>query len=264
MNISFFTSLCLKVIGIIFILSFFLDAIIFAIPLNWQSSQWQIGLVTTLVDRGVVPMVGMGLLLIANWIEANLITSTGKPVGIDLRLPTFLLATLLGIIFLLMIPIHFNNINTVKGEALTQIEQKAGEREQQIKNSLDQLNALSQNPELLSQEILQRTQVIESGQFQGRPLTEQQLAALRQQRDQLQNLKNLAQKPKDFKQKLAAIKSENETQLLTVRKEAEGRASTEALKQLLRIGLSSLMLTIGYSAIGWLGLLNLGKAKKVS
>jgi len=25
-----------------------------------------------------------------------------------------------------------------------------------------------------------------------------------------------------------------------------------------------LMLTIGYSAIGWLGLLNLGKAKKVS
>lgn len=264
MNISFFTSLCLKVIGIIFILSFLLDAIIFATPLNWQSSQWQIGLITAVVDRGIVPMVGMALILLASWIDATLTGTTGKSVGMDLRLPIFLLATLLGIIFLLVIPMHLTQINRVKTDALTQIEQGAGQGEEQIKNFLAQLNALSQNPQLLGQEIQQRTQVIESGQFQGRPLNEQQLAALRQQRDQLQNLKTLSQKPKEFKQRLDTIKNQLETQLITRRKEAEGRANTEALKQVLRIGLSSLMLSIGYSAIGWLGLLNLGKTKKVS
>jgi hypothetical protein len=262
MNNSFFTSLCLKVIGIIFILSFLLDTIIFAYPLNWQSPQWQIGLVTAIVDRGIVPMVGIALILLASWMDTTITSTSGKSVGVDLRLPTFLISTLLGIIFLLLIPVHFNNINSVKTEALTQIEQGAGQGEEQIKNFLAQLNALSQNPQRLSQEISQRTQVIETGQFQGRALNEQQLAALRQERDQLQNLKNLSQKPKEFKQRLDTLKNQFETNLLNRRKEAEGRANTEAFRQLARIGLSSLMLTIGYSAIGWLGLLNAGKQKK--
>lgn len=259
MNISKYTTLCLKLAGLIFILSFLLDTLTFAIPFQWQNSQWQIGFVTAIVDRGIVPMVGMVLIVLASWIDSTLNTpaATAKA-STFLKIFTFILASLLGLLFLLLIPIHFNNINQVKTNALEQIQKGADQGEEQIKQFLANLNNLSQNPQLLTQEIAQRTQVIESGQFQGRPLTEQQLVQLRQQKDQLQNLRDLARKPADFKKRLDEIRNQLQTQLLDRRREAENQANTEALKQWLRICLSSLMLAIGYSVIGWLGLRGVG------
>lgn len=255
MNISKYTTLCLKLAGLIFILSFLLDVLTFAIPLQWQNSQWQIGFVTTIVDRGIVPMVGMVLILIATWIDSTLnIPAATAKTSAFLRIFTFILATLLGLLFLLMIPIHFNNINQVKTNALEQIQKGADQGEEQIKQFLANLNSLSQNPQLLNQEIAQRTQVIENGQFQGRPLTEQQLVQLRQQKEQLQNLRDLSKKPEEFKKRREEIQNQLQTQLLDRRRDAENKANVESLKQWLRICLSSLMLAIGYSVIGWLGL----------
>jgi hypothetical protein len=263
MNNSTFTSLCLKLTGLIFILSFLLDTVSFAIPLNWQNSQWQINFVTTVVDRGIVPMVGMSLILIGTWIDST-VKDVATKGGFNLRLPVFILATLMGLGFLLMIPVHVNNINQVKNNTQGQIQQGVAQGEAQIQTFLSQLNTLSQNPELLNQEIVQRTQVIQSGQFQGRQLGAEQLATLTQQRDQLQNLRDLSKKPTEFKQRLEEIKNQLQTQLQDRRRQAENQANLEALKQGLRIGLSSLMLAIGYSFIGWLGLRGSGLTNKKS
>lgn len=260
MNISAFTSLCLKLVGVIFILSSLLDYLTIVIPPNWQSTQWGIGVISGIVDRGIVPLVGMVLIVIGYWIDASAGTPT-KPSKLDLRMPTFVLAAILGLMFLLFVPLHLINLNELKATALEQIEQGAGQGEQQIQGFLQQINSLSQNPQLLDQAIQQRTGAIETGQVQGRQLAEQQLTALRQQRDQLQQLRDLAKKPSDFKKRIDQIKTQLETQLAERKRQAESRANTEAIKQGLRIGLSSLMLAIGYVTIGWFGLRGLGSAK---
>jgi hypothetical protein len=262
MNISTFTSLALKLSGLIFILSFLLDALIIPLPYQFNNPQWQVGFVTTFVDRGIVPIVGTAFVLLGYWIESNTRDMVPKKSKFDIRLPIFLLATVLGLLFLLMIPVHINNINQIKNNTLTQIEQGVGQGEEQIKAFLAQLNTLSQNPQLLNQQIAQRTQVIESGQFQGQQLNPEQLQTLRQQRDQLTNLRDISRNPKDYKQRVDQIKNQLQTQLQDRRKQAEGQANLEALKQWLRIGLQAMLLSITYSFIGWLGLRDLGNTKK--
>lgn len=255
---SAYTSLCLKLIGVIFILSFLLDVITFAVPFNWQNSQWQINFVTTIVDRGVVPLVGMGLIVIGYWIDSASGSTTKKSSPLNLKLPVFILASLLGLIFLLLVPVHLNNLNQAKTTALEQIQQGVGQGEQQIQAFLSQLNSISQNPQQLNGQIQQFQQILETGTFQGQQLSAQQLEQLKRQSEQLRGLRDLAQKPPEFKKRVQEIKNQLQTQLADRQRDAESRAKTEALKQGLRIGLSSLMLAIVYSAIGWLGLRGLG------
>ncbi|AVQ71420.1 hypothetical protein MTo_04134 [Microcystis aeruginosa NIES-1211] len=259
-----FTSLSLKLTGLVFIISFLLDGFILPLPYQFSQSQWQVGFVTTFVDRGIVPLLGIILVLIAYWIEANNRDRDVIPrkSRFELRWPIFILSTLLGLVFLLMIPVHINNINQIKNNALTQIEQGVDQGEGQIQAFLAQLNTLSQNPQLLEQQISQRNQVIETGRFQGQTISTEQLQTLRQQREQLTNLRDLSKKPKEFKQRLDEIKNQLQTQLQDRRKQAESQANLEALKQWLRIGIQSMLLSICYSLIGWLGIRELGSMKK--
>lgn len=260
-----FTSLSLKLTGLVFIFSFLLDGFILPLPYQFSQSQWQVGFVTTFVDRGIVPLLGIVLVLIAYWIDdinRDRAIIPRKPRKFELRWPIFIFSTLLGLVFLLMIPVHINNINQIKNNALTQIQQGVDQGEGQIQAFLVQLNTLSQNPQLLDQQISQRTQVIETGRFQGQPISTEQLETLRQQKEQLTNLRNLSKKPKEFKQKLDEIKNQLQTQLQERRTQAESQANLEALKQWLRIGIQSMLLSICYSLIGWLGIRELSSMKK--
>lgn len=251
-----YISLCVKLMGVIFILSFLLDAGSFIYPFNWQQSQWQISVITSLVDRGIVPLVGMAFILIGYWIDVSSGTAK-KSSSLDLRLPVYILASLFGLIFLLLVPIHLNNLNQAKATALEQIEQGVGQGEQQIQGFLANLNNISRNPQQLDQQIAQRQQVLSAGQIQGQQLTTQQIEELTLQTEQLRNLRELAKQPEEFKNRVEEIKNQLETQLADRRREAEDQAKTTALKQGLRIGLSSLMLAIVYSVVGWLGLVGL-------
>ena len=257
-----FTSLSLKLTGLVFIISFLLDGFILPLPYRFSQSQWQVGFVTTFVDRGIVPLLGIVLVLLAYWIDANNKDIIPRKSRFEFRWPLFIFSTLLGLVFLLMIPIHINNTNQIKNNALTQIEQGVDQGEGQIQAFLAQLNTLSQNPQLLEQQISQRNQVIESGSFQGQPISTEQLQSLRQQREQLTNLRDLSKKPKEFKQRLDEIKNQLQTQLQDRRKQAESQANLEALKQWLRIGNQSMLLSICYSLIGWLGIRELSSMKK--
>lgn len=252
MNNLSYTSLVLKLTGVIFILSFLFDFIAFAVPFKWQEVPWAINFVSSIVDRGIVPLLGIVLILLAYWIESLSSGSTQKS-RFDLRLPIFGFATLLGLLFLLFVPTHFSNLNTQQGVLLKQIDQGAGQGEEQIKGFLNQINTLSQDPERLNQQIEQRSQAIATGQAQGQTLNAQQLESLRQQRDQLQGLKELARNPQEFKKKVDGIKKNLETQLLDRRKKALDEVKDGIFDQILRTCLSSLLLAIGYSTIGWLG-----------
>jgi hypothetical protein len=253
---SQFTSLCLKIVGLILIISALLDYLTLAIPFQPLDSQWQISFTGQIVDRGIVPMVGISFILVAAWIDATL-TNTPKKSGFDVRLPVFILASILGLLFLLLVPLHLNNLRLASDNAINQIQQGADQAETRIKEQYDQLNVLAQDPQRLQQleaQLKEIDQAIGSGKFQGQTLNPEQLQRLQETQQQLQNFRELAKNPEALETRL----SELQTQLRDQKLEREGRAKTEAIKQGLRTGLSSLMLAIGYIVIGWLGLKGFG------
>jgi hypothetical protein len=239
-----FTALTLKVVGLIMIVSSLLDFIILAIPFKPLDRAWQLGFTTQIVDRGIIPMVGIALLVAGYWIGNSIGGSSTEPKSSvqDLRFWAFLLSTLLGLIFLLLVPLHFINISKQSDEALKQITQKASQAEVQLDTQTKQVDAIVKDPQKLSE--LERA--IESGQVQG-----EQLARLQALREQLQTFKK---DPKALKAQVEAA----QTQLRSGKLQAQNQAKTEALKLGLRTGLSSLLLAVGYSAIGWTGLRSLG------
>jgi ABC-type multidrug transport system fused ATPase/permease subunit len=250
-NVSSFTSLSLKLVGIILFLSSFLDYAILAFPFQPLEARWQIGYISTVVDRGIIPMIGIAFVLAAYWID----NAGGKPKAsiFDVRLPMFVCASLLGVVFLLFVPLYLNNLRTISTDAQEQISQRATEVEQRLQTEFDQLNALLTNQDRikeLDQNIQQINQALSSGQIQGQQLNPQQKQQLEQQKQRLEGLRSLRGKPEEMEKRL----NEVQTRLRSQKLETEKQAKTETLKRGLRIGLSSLMLAAGYSTIGWLGL----------
>ena len=131
----------LTIAGVVMILSSMLDFIVLSIPSqieNIYNTTWQIGLTTQIVDRGIIPMIGMTLLFTGYWIGNNYgLRDNSISSILDLRFWALLLASLLGLVYLLLFPIHFNNIRIVQGQSIKQIEQRSEQRETQLQNQID-------------------------------------------------------------------------------------------------------------------------------
>jgi hypothetical protein len=252
---SQFTSLASKLVASILIISSLLDFITLAIPFKIQDRAWQLTFTGQLVDRGVVPLVGIIFLLLGYWIESN--TSTAHPgtkkSKFDLRVPAFIISSTLGLIFLLLIPLHISNLGQFNSAALTQIQQGAEQAETKVKAQFEELSQLANNPEnikKLEAEIQNLTLAIGSGQLQGQLLNPLQIQQLEERKKQLQNFQELAKNPKNISKTL----NELQTQIRGKKLEQENTEKTRIIKEGIRTGLSSLLLSIGYIAIGWLGL----------
>ncbi|MFO5491056.1 MAG: HpsJ family protein [Cuspidothrix sp.] len=256
-------SLSLKLVGIICIVSFFLDFLFLLIPFQLTDKLWQINLCRNLVDRGIVPMVGMAAILTAYWFDS--VDEGRRPSPFNLKLPTFMIASLLGLIFLLIFPLHLNNVNQVKIQTLTRIGQEADQLENQVKNQLaqvqtqlgnDQVKAAveKQRTELKQQLSTQLGELVKDEQKYNQALNNNQLPAA--QKDLLKQYKTNPKALDDFisqqtdpqqlaNQRITQIRSQKEQELK--------KTSDDAIKEL-RTGLSSLLLAIGYIIIGWTGL----------
>ena len=230
-------AIALKLVGLVTIISALLDYLILIIPPNLANPQWQLSTTTQLVDRGIVPLVGIALILTGFWIDS----SVGRPrqsqrLTTDLRFWICVLASVLGLVYLLLALFHVNAVRLNSRTALEQVSNEASQASSQLEQRLsdqlsqqqNQLGALLQNEELLAQ-------AIQSGQLpEGVEDAEGVSQFLQQQADQ--------------------AREEIQTQIATRREEAERRVRTEAWKSGLRISISSLLLAVGYIVIGWSGL----------
>lgn len=249
---SAFISLSLKLIGGILFISSLVEYLFLLIPLQLQDKNWQINITNSLVDRGIVPLIAIALLLIGWWINDS---NSNEKSATNIRLPVFIVSSILGLIFLILVPLHLTNINSVSADLMNQIAQRIGQQEAQIQGFVAQLEAISKNPERLKLEIDQRNQVIEAGGvIQGQKLDPQQLQLITSQRDELQQILELSQKPEQLNAKLQEVQNKLQSELKALEDKEKRKAQTLALKQSLRTSISSLMLAIAYTFIGWLGL----------
>ncbi|WP_413199385.1 HpsJ family protein [Nostoc piscinale] len=252
-------ALGLKVIGTVLILSFLLDFLILLLPFQPTDRGWQINLATALVDRGIVPMVGLGSLLIGYWIDG---ASDGGPKGIDLRFPAFILSSVLGLIFLLIFPLHMNNVNQAKAQTVTQITQEADQAEKQLDTQLNQFQAQlntdqgkAQLEQLRAQAKAQFDDLIKDEQKYKQALANPQLP--QSQKDLLQKFKANPQELDKFIAQQTdpqMLANQRKGQIRQRKEDAEKQAADNAWKSGLRIGISSLLLSVGYIIIGWTGL----------
>ena len=248
---SSFTALALKIAGLIMIVYYLLDCTITAIPYNPLQLTWQIGFTTLLVERGLTPLVGIALLFAGYRLDNPGAASVAdqKPAVQDLRFWVLSLSALLGLIFLLLVPFHFNNMRLQSDAALEQINNKAKQAEDRITAQGPQIEAQLKDPKgvaQLKQQLARIDQAIESGQVPAEQLD--QVKANRQL------LETITKDPtKAINQEIEATKNKIRSEKL----EVQNRTKTEAMKSGLRIGLNSLFLAIGYIVIGWTGLRSL-------
>ncbi|WP_088241984.1 HpsJ family protein [Calothrix rhizosoleniae] len=264
----------LTVGGIVLMLSFLLDVFILIFPFQPTDGRWQIALVTALVDRGIVPMVGLGMLFTGYWIgsidnkdsdSTNPESSTRKPI-FDLRFPSLIFASILGLIFLVFFPLHLNNVRQISNQRVEKISQDAEKAENQLKNQLSKAQAQlnSEQGKAQIQQLRTRTknqlaeiikdetkykQALDSPKIPA--AVKEVLKKAKANPQQLETLINeqtnpLAAAQKSANQELNKIRSNKE--------KLEQRARQEAWKSGLRTGLSSLLLSVGYTIIGWTGL----------
>jgi hypothetical protein len=256
---SQFTSLSLKLVASILIISSIVDYITLAIPFKIQDVAWKLTFAGKLVDRGVVPLLGIVFLLLGYWIDSNTNSANStKNSKFDFKIPAFIIASTLGLIFLLIVPFHISNLSQFNSAVVTQIRDGADQAETKAKAELEQLSQLANNPEQLKQldtQIQTLTQAIGSGQLQGQALNPVQIQQLEQEKKQRQVYRELAKNPKAIKAKLNEIQNQIRGQKL----ERENNEKTKIIVEGIRTVLTSIMLAIGYIVLGWLGLRYAGK-----
>ena len=236
---SDFTAMALKVVGLMMLVSAVFDYIMLAIPFNIGQAEWQLNFVGQMVDQGIRPLVGLCLLSVGYWIaNRNNDPSDARFKFTDIRFWGMILASILGLIYLLFVPIHANNVRLATDQALQQISQKATQAEAQVAQQVQQFESILKN----DQQYKELEQAIASGQVQG-----EQLARLQTIKQQIDALK---QNPQALPQQIEQTKAK----LVEDRKKAEDQARADGWKIGIRTGVTSLLLSIAYVLVSWTGL----------
>lgn len=253
----------LKVVGTILILSFLVDFLILLFPFQPTNRLWQIDLATALVDRGIVPLVGLGMLFAGHWFDN---VEDGSRPGIDLRYPALILSSILGLMFLLIFPLHLNNIRQASVQTVEEINHKAEQEETQLNNQLTQVQAQLNNEQFTaalekrkSQQKAQLAELIKDDQRFQQALNDPNIPQT--QKDLLKKFKANPQELDQYVDKQndpQTVADQQRNQIRQTKELAQKQTQDRAWKSGLRTGISSLLLSIGYIIIGWTGLKSMG------
>ncbi|WP_199247668.1 HpsJ family protein [[Phormidium] sp. ETS-05] len=227
----------LKQAGTVLIVISLLDLVMLPFPLELGDVRWRLNLTTQLIERGIVPMLGMALVFSGYGFETLTGAAYIKPKKLrDLKLWVFLISSFLGFIFIVLAPAHAFNAFSASNDAIAGFKKDAQQAEQQLEERLKR-----QQTEIAS--ILSNQQrlddFIKSDNF-----NEEQLA----------KLKEFQNDPEALAKQTEAIRDNAKKEIEKRRKEAEGKSRTGALKSSFRLGISSLLLASCYITIGWTGL----------
>ena len=245
-------ALIAKLVGIIMILSFLLDTITLLIPSTPPFSPldkgWQLSVMTQLVERGFIPLLGMGFLFAGSWIETQG-GAAGSQLWEYVKLAALILSGILGLAFLLIAPLHINNVQQTSGQALERIEREASQAENQLNSDNFKAQVQQRQTQIRTQisDLLKDDQRLNQALNSGQ-VPDQLKTVLQQSKDNPKVLEDfLNQQAKDFS-------NQTLTQVRERKKQLQQQARLGAFKSQLQIGASSLLLAVGYFIITATGL----------
>lgn len=261
-SISSLTGYILKTAGLIITLAAVFDLLITPMPYQLGDRQWQIDLVTSWVDRGTLPLVGIVLLLAGFGIDGAHSREEQRAGWQDLRLWACGLASLLGLIYVLAFPLHLNNVRVANQTAVEQVNQQATQLETELNSRIQTGNSRIQTE--IESRRQQINQLLTATDEQLQQLVENQQLT-QEQADQVKKFKAdpnsvepfLKKQETELQAQVDAEVKKLRDEIATRKQEAQSSRKTEALKSGLRVSLSSLLLAIGFITVGWTGLRNL-------
>jgi hypothetical protein len=228
------TSLVLPLVGIVLILTFVFDFTVRLFGLDFSKPDLLLNLLNELIDRGVIPLIGLAFVSGGFWLNKALTRSAtadpASPAASPLSSPqfwTFVFASLLGLLFLLLVPIHFSTSGQTVNTAITRADQQEAQMKFEIQQKQQNIN-----------------QVLATGQLdqliQQKNLPPQDLALLQE----------LKKDPKAFDKQAAQGLSE----MTAKKKQALDQVNKEISIMRWRAEVRSILLALGFVAIGWTGL----------
>ncbi|HIK17264.1 MAG TPA: hypothetical protein IGS53_18515 [Leptolyngbyaceae cyanobacterium M33_DOE_097] len=226
----------LKVAGGVTLLLYLMDLISLLLGARFQEYAWILEFTTRAVDRGFIPLIGIALLFTGFWLEGNGDEgATNNFKGV--KLAVFLIASLLGLFFLGLVPLHVSTTQVAQTEELNRIGDRVKQVEAQLNNQVQQqLNA----------QLGALDQAIASGQLPAEQL--------KQAKAQQAKLKKFQSDPKALEAEIAPERDKKLGEIRGEQQKAESQVRQNALRSGLRIGLGSLLLAASYAAVGWTGL----------
>lgn len=251
----------LKVVGIILILSALLDCIVLSLPGETSdilNRGWQLAAATQIVDRGIIPLMGIALLLTGFWVDSSTgVSIERRNFWLDLRFWALLISSLLGLIYLLLVPVHLNNTRLELKDALVQVDREAGQAEGQLEAQMKSEQFKTQIEQLKSQ---RRSEISALLQDEGKmaqalksPEVPKELKAV------LQESKNDPKALDKFlEQQAQELPNQARNEIRTRKQQKEKELRTRSRNSSLQTGISSLLLAIGYITVGWTGLRSMG------
>ncbi|MEG4940030.1 hormogonium polysaccharide biosynthesis protein HpsJ [Microcoleus sp. F4-D5] len=251
----------LKVVGIILILSALLDCIVLSLPGETSdilNRGWQLAAATQIVDRGIIPLMGIAMLMTGFWVDSSSgVSQERRNVWLDLRFWALLISSLLGLIYLLLVPVHLNNTRLELKDALTQVDKEAGQAEGQLEAQIKSDQFKAQVEQLKSQ---RRTQIADLLQDEGKlqqalksPDVPKELKAVLEE-----SKKDPKALDKFLEQQAQELPNQARNEIRTRKQQKEKELRTRSRNSSLQTGISSLLLAIGYITVGWTGLRTMG------
>lgn len=253
----------LTIVGTILIVAYLLDCAIVLFPPNFLDRPWQMAFTSQIVERGILPMVGLGLIFAGYGIESNAgVAPANRKPFLDIKFWALVLSSLLGLLFLLLFPLHLNNVRLDRNEKLGQITTRAEQAELQVTSQVG--NAEIQK-EIERQQTLVKNQLTEL--VKDPQKLDEAIKSGRVPKEQAELLQRFKQDPQaidQFVQQQFNAETLSNRELSRIRgnrQQLEDQTKLTSLKSGLQTGISSLLLAFGYMAIGWTGLKNLGYVK---
>lgn len=250
-------SVALRTAGVVTILSALVDMLVLPYPYQLGERDWWIATTAQIVDRGLVPMVGMALLLTAAWVDriAGADPVERKP-WFTFRFWTMLLAGFLGALYLILFFVHLNNVRLSSQDLqgrldeeikqadtqIAQVDAQVKAREEQLRSQIQQLTTASdqQINEAVQANIINQEQAQRIREFKQNPASVEPFLQQQVQQAQAQ-----------AQQAIAELRQRQQ--------QARERIFNDALKSGLRVGIGSLLLGFGYLylIVGWISRLGL-------
>lgn len=244
-----------KLVGLLLIVSFLIDAITLLIPSTPPFSPldrgWQLNVTTQLVERGFIPMLGMALLFAGSWMDSLQDSSQEGKLWQVVKLGALVLSGILGLVFLLIAPLHINNVRLASSQTLEQIQQQASQAEGQLESQSLKAQLSQQQSQVKSQ----LTDLLKDNQKLDERLKSEQVS--QQEKDLLNQFKSDPGKVDEFlNQQLNpnTIVNRRLTQVRERKQQLEKQTKMAALKSQVQIGASSVLLAIAYLIITGTGL----------
>jgi uncharacterized membrane-anchored protein YhcB (DUF1043 family) len=245
-------------VGLILILTFFLDFLVRLTSPQMSTVELQLTLLNDLIDRGVIPLIGLALIYVGLWFQrfaSPVITpeATASKESLaawqDPKFWTFVFASLLGLMFVLIIPFHYARTGDVIQKALAQVEQEWTGNKTSFDQQLNQIKLEEQQWQAISKDPTQLDQLLQNPQLP--PQQKTILSQLKQDPQVLkQNIDGRVQQLQQQQTQLTKQFAEAEKKKAEVLKRLDSERSMTRLRAIMR----SVLLAVGFVSIGWTGL----------